>query len=250
MSRPTHPTTPFNPNLLYDSAINNDTVDKLKHGSWEVPGLGALEEFLMVDPRDLRGLSPACFIQHVHRKPETWETSRLAAHMIAQQHKWVPKHMKTYSHVAQDPIGQGVPYELYWEGLVRSVALNLQCFAKGSMKIRDPNNAECCFEAIRNLKELGDDFQPVLYVTGIDLAYDRTIALKPNQNTNPGQEEPYRPIEQPELDQRAKVQQMVDELVRLFKGKGKLVFIIGWAFNTNEMIEHMGGRNIVPQWSI
>ncbi|KAI1351123.1 hypothetical protein F5Y01DRAFT_315200 [Xylaria sp. FL0043] len=250
MSRPTQPTTPFDPNQLYNAAIGRGTVDQLKYGIWSVSGLLTLKNFLAVDPRDLRGLSPACFIQFIDRKPESWETSRIAAHMIAVKHEWAPENMQTYSQVAQDPIGHGGPYELYWEGLVKSVAQSLQCFAKGNMKNRDPNKADCCFEAIRNLKELSDDFQSILYIAGIDLAYDRTVALKPNQTPNLGLEEPYRPIEQSELVQRAKVQQLVDELIRLFRGKGKLVFVIGWAFNTNEIIEHMGSRSIVPHYSL
>ncbi|KAI0967745.1 hypothetical protein F4678DRAFT_465002 [Xylaria arbuscula] len=219
------------PYTIYYYAVTNDVLPELHSQSWLSSGLASLANFT----RDLLPGAPyVCVMKTMERDPLYWETTQLAARIISATGG--PSNPEELSSVvvARNSTAATVPtddFEEHWTTLVRSVAARIKYLAKGTVEIEDWDDPESCLRAIESATELSDQFQPaqpVLYVDGIDRAYDRSVAYCPCQQEQADGGLPE--ARQDDWDQLAKVQRMVGALLQLFEGKGKLVFVVGQNF--------------------
>ncbi|KAI1307417.1 hypothetical protein F5Y03DRAFT_119370 [Xylaria venustula] len=219
------------PYTIYCYALIYNILPELHSQSWLSSGLASLANFT----KDvLPGAPYVCFMKTMDRDPLYWETTQLAARTIVATGGPSCAEALSSVFVARNSTAATVPaddFEGHWTTLVRSVAARIKDLAKGTIDSDDWDDPESCLRAIESADELSDQFhpaQPILYVDGIDRAYDRSVAYCPCQQEHAGGELPE--ARQDEWDQLAKVQRLVGALLRLFDDKGKLVFVVGQGF--------------------
>ncbi|KAI1427195.1 hypothetical protein F5Y12DRAFT_204938 [Xylaria sp. FL1777] len=220
---------------IYSFAAENGIVDDL-NSSWLITGAASLKNFTTDTIKDPPHF---CFIRITKKNLESWKVVQLAAHTIAIEEEILRSQARNTIFVAQNRRMGATEYEQHWEALVKDVAAKLRLLIPGEIKVNDWDDADKCLKAIEAVTEISSLFaptQPVLYIAGLDRAYDRTTSLsEPDDGLAPREKFP-EPT-QSDLDQRAKVKRMVDALIRIFNGKGKLVFAIGPRFRYLDVVE-------------
>ncbi|KAI3330663.1 hypothetical protein F4824DRAFT_477998 [Ustulina deusta] len=230
---------------VYKFAAENELIPTLKSPSWLVSGLESLNWFTIDD----NTCAPhVCFIELIEKTPTSWEATQLAAHTISIRQGRLRGQAQYATVVAQNRRIGALKYEDHWKALVKDVASKLSYLTAEGLYIDNLEDADSCLEAIEGAEDLTEIFQPaqpILFVAGIDRAYDRTTGFRSTwtytiqSGTAEGQAEidTRLQVTQSDLEQRAKVKRMVDALIRLFDGKGKLVFVVGPGFEHFDVAE-------------
>ncbi|RWA05328.1 hypothetical protein EKO27_g9778 [Xylaria grammica] len=237
---------------MYRFALSNGVVGELEPPqAWLNSGWVSLDQFVS----DARVNAPlVCFIRCM--KPCI--TTRVAIHLAVRQ---ISREEETLRDAAQYPVlyaedRNSQHYEAFWESLVKDVAKILRPLTKDATKVEANADADRHLEAIEAVTELTSPSQPIqhyFFIAGLDRAYDRTLGVDRNWSYNIWSETPETKARKDEqygltpadISQRAKVKRMVDALIRLFRGKGKLVFIVQPSFSDFEVA---GSMNDVPTY--
>ncbi|TGJ78809.1 hypothetical protein E0Z10_g9948 [Xylaria hypoxylon] len=238
---------------IYNFAANHEMIDDLTPSDWSVSGSASIDQF-MTDTWE--NAPQVCFVHLLESVPTTRAAIKLSARQISFEDEAL-RNPEQYPVLYAEDICS-VRYEEFWKGLVEDVTKSLCPLTKNSTKVDADSHVDRYLEAIEAVPELTSPSKPIqhyFFIAGLDRAYNRTLGLNRDWSYNAWTEtreteaERHKRYEltQEDVDQRERVKRMVDALVRLFHGRGKLVFVVGPGFKDFDVFDSV---NDVPAFRL
>ncbi|KAI0540417.1 hypothetical protein GGR58DRAFT_461235 [Xylaria digitata] len=228
---------------VYEFASEHGLINQLEYQTWVASGLASLDQIL---DDTLEYALQGCFMSITRRDHSTTIFAiKLAARQISRQEEELrsPTHY-TVLYAEDKPSKEDAES---WHRLVEDVAKSLCPLTKNATKVDADASADRCLEAIEAVTEITSPSQPTqhyFFIAGLDRAYGPTLGVDPENPEDSETEtmgsrderhEQYQLTEE-DRERRGKVKRMVDALIRLFHGKGKLVFVVGPEFLDVEVV--------------